>query len=266
MTEEEFYKLKIFNKISINQIKRDYPNHAELINNCYKSEKYYKIQNRKQVLSNKLKHEKDKNGNLIVFTNEQIYDLYKWYINTPKICGYCGLQENKLEVLNNMPKHINKRYPQRGTSLEIDRKEPETAYSNIKNLVLACYWCNNAKTDTFTYSEFSKIGIMIKEIWKERFKQNKNKKIKTMPIPKIITRNDVIQVIKQIDNERQIPSKRLPRKVALRFNKTNYPVKILISWGYEVATGQDLIYSSFVTQEAVRYLTALGFEIVRINK
>ena len=138
MTEEEFYKLKIFNKISINQLKRDYPNHLELINNCYKSEKYYKIQNRKQLLSNKLKHEKDKDGNLIVFTNKQIYDLYKWYINTPKICGYCGLQENKLEVLNNMPKHINKRYPQRGTSLEIDRKEPETAYSNIKNLVLAC--------------------------------------------------------------------------------------------------------------------------------
>jgi hypothetical protein len=42
-------------------------------------------------------------------------------------------------------------------------------------------------------------------------------------------------------------------------------VKILISWGYEVATGQDLIYSSFVTQQAVWYLTALGFEIVRLK-
>lgn len=72
-------------------------------------------------------------------------------------------------------------------------------------------------------------------------------KIKTMAIPNSITRNDVIQVIKQIENRRQIPSNRLPRKVALRFNETNYPVKILISWGYEVATGQDLIYSSFVT-------------------
>ena len=86
-----------------------------------------------------------------------------------------------------------------------------------------------------------------------------------MAIPKSITRNHVIQVINQIDNGRQIPSKRLPRKVALRFKETNYPVKILISWGYEVATGQDLIYSSFVTQEAVRYLTSLGFEIVRLN-
>ena len=86
-----------------------------------------------------------------------------------------------------------------------------------------------------------------------------------MAIPNNITRNHIIQVINQIDNGRQIPTKRLPRRVALRFNNENYPVKILISWGHEVATGQELLYNSFTSQEAVRYLTDLGFEIVRLR-
>jgi hypothetical protein len=86
-----------------------------------------------------------------------------------------------------------------------------------------------------------------------------------MAIPSNITRNNIIQVVNQIPNRRQIPSIRLARKLALRFNQTNYPVKILISWGHEIASGQELPYSSFTTQEAVRYLTDLGFEIVRLN-
>lgn len=84
-----------------------------------------------------------------------------------------------------------------------------------------------------------------------------------MAIPNSITRNHIIQIINQINNERQIPTRRLPRRVALRFNNENYPVKVLISWGHEVATGQDLPYNLFVSQEAVKYLTFLGFEIVR---
>jgi hypothetical protein len=47
-------------------------------------------------------------------------------------------------------------------------------------------------------------------------------------------------------------------------NNENYPVKILISWGHEVSTGQELPYNLFVSQEAVRFLTGLGFEIVNI--
>jgi hypothetical protein len=86
-----------------------------------------------------------------------------------------------------------------------------------------------------------------------------------LAIPANITRNHIIQVVNQIDNGREIPSIRLARQVALRFNQTNYPVKILISWAHEISTGQELPYSSFITQEAVRYLTDLGFEIVRLN-
>lgn len=86
-----------------------------------------------------------------------------------------------------------------------------------------------------------------------------------MAIPNSIRHNHVMQVINQIDNRRQIPPIRLARKVALRFNENNYPVKILISWAHEIASGQELPYSSFITQNAARYLTDLGFEIVRLE-
>ena len=83
-----------------------------------------------------------------------------------------------------------------------------------------------------------------------------------MPIPNNMQRTHVLNVIRQIDAGRIIPSRRHARKVALRSNQRDYPVKILISWGHEVATGRELNYKSFVTQEALKYLTNLGFTVV----
>lgn len=33
---------------------------------------------------------------------------------------------------------------------------------------MACYWCNNAKTDEFTAEEFKEIGKEIRKIWDVR--------------------------------------------------------------------------------------------------
>ncbi|MBM3417510.1 MAG: hypothetical protein FJY17_01140 [Bacteroidetes bacterium] len=85
-----------------------------------------------------------------------------------------------------------------------------------------------------------------------------------MPIPQNITRTHILDVIDQINQGRQIPNRRNLRKVALRINRRNYPVKILISWGYEIATGQELEYNLFVTQEATAYLRNLGFNVGEI--
>jgi len=52
-----------------------------------------------------------------------------------------------------------------------------------------------------------------------------------MTIPNDIQRSHVLDVIRQIDAGRIFPSRRHARKVALRFNQRDYPVKILISWG-----------------------------------
>jgi len=36
---------------------------------------------------------------------------------------------------------------------------------------MACYWCNNAKTDEFDGDEFKEIGEAIKKVWKKRLKK-----------------------------------------------------------------------------------------------
>jgi len=59
----------------------------------------------------------------------------------------------------------------RGRDLEIERLKPKLNYDVIENLVFCCYWCNNAKTDTFTVKEFEEVGRVIKNIWKERLKK-----------------------------------------------------------------------------------------------
>ena len=85
-----------------------------------------------------------------------------------------------------------------------------------------------------------------------------------MSIPSIITQKHILEIIEQINQGRQIPNRRNARKVALRHKNRNFPVKILISWGHEIATGQELAYNLFITKEAAAYLRSLGFDIVII--
>jgi 5-methylcytosine-specific restriction endonuclease McrA len=55
--------------------------------------------------------------------------------------------------------------------LELERKKPNESYDNTDNLVLCCYWCNNAKTDEFTEEEFKEIGKVIGKIWQTRLQR-----------------------------------------------------------------------------------------------
>ena len=64
-----------------------------------------------------------------------------------------------------------KRIATRGRKLELDRKQPELEYKDFDNIVFACYWCNNTKTDIFTEEEFKKVGEVFNEIWKDRLEK-----------------------------------------------------------------------------------------------
>ena len=96
------------------------------------------------------------------------WDFYNWYLTADKKCYYCKLTEKKLAKLHEIG-IVNKRKT-RGQKLEIDRKIANEEYQNISNLTYSCYWCNNAKTDTFTEDEFIKIGKTIGLVWEERLK------------------------------------------------------------------------------------------------
>lgn len=84
--------------------------------------------------------------------------------NTEK-CAYCGINIPMVTELANKQQLFKKNY--RGWSLEIDRIDSNKEYSS-KNCVMACYWCNNAKTDEFTHEEFMKVGKAMREVWEKR--------------------------------------------------------------------------------------------------
>jgi len=89
-------------------------------------------------------------------------------LNTKPHCHYSGISYEKIDQLCKKDPELTKRG--RGRKLELERLEPNEKYSNLGNLVFSCYWCNNAKTDTFTEEEFKKVGAVIKGIWEERLK------------------------------------------------------------------------------------------------
>jgi hypothetical protein len=95
-------------------------------------------------------------------------EFYEWYLKQEdnRKCAYCGITEDKIKVLLDGKMVETKR--NRGRKLELDRKVPDLPYDETSNIVLACYWCNNAKTDTFTFEEFQRVGKVFAEIWKER--------------------------------------------------------------------------------------------------
>lgn len=95
------------------------------------------------------------------------FDTFKeWYLLQKNGCIYCGLTNlESIKLSKQFPKST--RCGKRGFSLELDRKDSNIIdYSILENLCLACYWCNNAKTNYFSFEEFKIIGNAIQQIQK----------------------------------------------------------------------------------------------------
>jgi hypothetical protein len=117
---------------------------------------------------------------------EFIKQCESWYIKEvfPKIfpvgdfeamikadkCFYCGITTKEITQLANLRKLRKKNL--RGWSLEIDRLDSNYEYTP-QNCEMCCYWCNNAKTDEFTPTEFKFIGQMIGNIWNTRLRASR---------------------------------------------------------------------------------------------
>lgn len=82
-------------------------------------------------------------------------------------CGYCGISEKQIEYLIERNDIKTKRLATRGRTLEIDRIRPHSGYKK-ENIILSCYWCNNAKTDEFSLQEFELIAKGINNSFSER--------------------------------------------------------------------------------------------------
>jgi len=84
-------------------------------------------------------------------------DFIAWYVEEVDKCCYCGTSLDDLIRFYNSTE--SKRKSTRGKSLEVERIE-DKPYSK-DNCKLCCYWCNNAKSDVFSFDEFQNIGKAI---------------------------------------------------------------------------------------------------------
>ena len=119
-------------------------------------------------LYQRIKNKKDDNGNNVCCDEwrRNPESFYTWYENRAKqqkgLCEYCHLPGSTLSCYGS-----SFRKGKRGLHLEVDRKDARGQYSP-ENCVLACYPCNNAKSDVFSYEEFLCIGEAIGKVKKRK--------------------------------------------------------------------------------------------------
>ncbi len=95
-------------------------------------------------------------------------NFLKWYLSKEKVCCYCGVKENDLEKYFNDANMQYKNARQRGKKLEIERiitAPPSQNRYTEANTDLACYVCNNAKSDFISAKAFKEIAKGINKFW-----------------------------------------------------------------------------------------------------
>lgn len=157
--KSEFLKLAVVEQVKFDEIAK-----ILCVDKAEVSKLWEKYKEDREYLSNLRKIWKSKFKN--VSTYESFWDFKKWHEETDKICCYCKITQEEINLLRE--KNLIETKRSRGFKLEIDRKLPNQEYDNIDNLVFSCYWCNNAKTDEFSYEEFLPIGKEIEIIWRKR--------------------------------------------------------------------------------------------------
>ena len=82
------------------------------------------------------------------------YNWHKQQYEAQKgCCYYCGTSEAATAAV------MEKKYPERkrlnrGMKLEVERKDAKNNKYSSENCVLACYFCNNDKSEFFTEAEY----------------------------------------------------------------------------------------------------------------
>lgn len=100
------------------------------------------------------------------------YDFYQWYKKQSGRCYYCKSEEYKLEALFHKEKGILSTKRNRGRSLELERLDAKGNLYTPDNCVLACYFCNNHKSDIISEEDFMKFfSVPIREYIDAKYKE-----------------------------------------------------------------------------------------------
>lgn len=122
---------------------------------------------KKWMDSNKELYKELENSYVTDFEKVFAFEEFEQTINDEKCC-YCSITKDEIVQLAN--KHQLYKKNLRGWNMEVERFDSNLEYTQ-ENCAMACYWCNNAKTDEFTKEEFQPIANQIAEVWKARLAQ-----------------------------------------------------------------------------------------------
>jgi hypothetical protein len=91
------------------------------------------------------------------FEFKDFNEFYNWYLTQFKkqnaCCYYCKTEESVIaELFAN--KYTSTKRPNRGKHLEVERRDSDSNKYSKENCVLACYFCNNDKSDIFSEKEY----------------------------------------------------------------------------------------------------------------
>jgi hypothetical protein len=142
--------------ISIEKIKELYDEEIETLKDIQKL----------RLLHNSIEKRSGKNYNFQGFK-----DFYIWYQNTDKHCCYCGVAESTIE---NVWKNNWRTKRNRGRSLEVERVDSISNLYNSSNCKLACYFCNNHKSDLIAKEHYDKYFAIPMKNYLEEISQIKN--------------------------------------------------------------------------------------------
>lgn len=147
--QQKFLKLHLFGNKKYEEIENELNVDLTTIRRWRdETESERKIINRAKQLFN------NKKGNVdFEFpTEDNGYAFYLWFRKQKRVCYYCGTEETVLAELFNEKVLSSKRF--RGRSLELERLDSKGNKYNEKNCVLACYFCNNHKSDIISDEDF----------------------------------------------------------------------------------------------------------------
>jgi hypothetical protein len=98
--------------------------------------------------------------------------FFQWFREQPRVCAYCGVEEYKLQKLFDYDNPILSTKRGRGRTLEFERRDSKSNNYSIENCVLACYFCNNHKSDIITEKEHREyFAPQIRKYLEDKYKE-----------------------------------------------------------------------------------------------
>lgn len=123
--------------------------------------------------SNQLYNSKKNKEEFAGFKNITQRGFFEWFRNHTRTCFYCEVEEYKLKELFDAGMLKTKRG--RGRSLELERRDATSNLYSKENCVLACYFCNNHKSDIISEEDhLEHFSANIRRYLEDKYQQLKN--------------------------------------------------------------------------------------------